>query len=185
MDRRKDQWLRAEEFSQSNKKKKWVEWRQIEGLMGKYQVNHNHIYRSQMERNGQKTFEAIMTENFPNLGKVQTARSKESRESQIIQRDSYQDTWLTCQKRKTRKESLKQERETTYFAQGKPHKTNSKIFIRNFAGQKGMARFIQVWETNTHFQPGICCPANLFRFGKIRSFVNEQKGSECITAKVA
>lgn len=44
-----------------------------------------------MERNGQKTFEA-MTENFPNLGKVQTPRSKESRESQIIQRDPYQDT---------------------------------------------------------------------------------------------
>lgn len=56
----------------------------------------------------------------------------------------------------------------------------SRFFRRNFAGEKGVAQYIQSTERKKKFQSGIFCLANLsFRIKReIKSFTEKQNPKE-------
>ena len=139
--------------------------------------------RREREKWAKNLFEEIIAEKFPNMRKeTDTHVQEEQRVSNKMNPKRYSPRHIIIKMVKIKDEErvLKAERKkTTSYIQENSHMTISQLFSRNFAGQKGVAQYIQSDERK-NLQPRITYASRLsFRFeGNIKSFKHKQKLKE-------
>ena len=151
-------------------------------------IKHTNIHIIGVpEREGkwaEKLVEEVMAENFPYMGKRHPEPGKTECQTIWTQR-SPRHIIIKIEKIKHKRSFKSSKRNATSYVQGHSHKTLSWLFSRKFAGQKGVAQYIQSEEMKNPKTKNTLPSKVIIQIWRKESFTDNQKLKEFSTTKPA